>query len=387
MNTLKTTATITAMEHSATMSDYSYRGEHRALSLKNRGPIKFEKNGNLSGKILEAYGLTGFYVFEDVIGKDELAELQTDLQHVLDCAPTVPEGQFDHNGIPAMGLDFTLPTYVWSKPLSDPLGGTQLNKGRHPVKMLDPRPPQGSPNFTIERLRGNLQLMDACLRLYGHPKLLAVAEAVLGPDFVPYNEVAFIKEPGLGPSVAWHRDGTTHWGATDWDQDAHGFNFMAQLYSSTAGNGVWILPGSHKRADLDIKKLVGDSGSERIENAVPLVCKAGDVAMTNRQCVHGSFANTSQDRRVTLNEGFFARKRVLNVSSQKLDGTLVTYTANHIHERSRLIALAIDARRQRYPDEKSYVYQPLVGEEDANRWNNAARKNQLKDYNVRDIYI
>ena len=200
-------------------------------------------------------------------------------------------------------------------------------------------------------------------------------------------EVAFIKEPGLGPSVAWHRDGTTHWDAADWDQDAHGFNFMVQLYDSTASNGVWILPGSHKRPDLDIKKLVADSGSERIENAVPLLCKTGDVAMTNRQCVHGSFANTSQDRRVTLNEGFFARKRVLNVSSQKLDGTSVTYTADHIHERSRLIALAIDARRQRYPDEKSYVYQPLVGEEDATRWNNAARKHQIKDYNVRDFYI
>jgi len=52
-----------------------------------------------------------------------------------------------------------------------------------------------------------------------------------------------------------------------------------------------------------------------------------------------------------------------------------------------LIALAIDARRQRYPDEKSYVYQPLVGEEDATRRNNAARKHQIKDYNVRDFYI
>ena len=172
-----------------------------AFSLKNRGPIKFENNGKLDGKVLEAYGRTGFYVFENVIGKDELVELRTDVQHVLDRAPTAPGAQFDHNGNPAMGLDFALPTYVWSKPLSDPLGGTDLNKGRHPKKMLDPRPPQGSPDLTIERLRGNLQLMDACMRLYGHPELLAVAAAVLGPDFVPYRPYKSSSNPNFSPSV------------------------------------------------------------------------------------------------------------------------------------------------------------------------------------------
>jgi len=387
MNTPQTTKFITATEHAEAMVDYIHQGEQRALSLGNRGPVKFENDGKLDSEILEAYGRAGFYVFENVIGKEELTELRADVQGVLDRAPTTPDGKVDRDGNPAMGVDFALPTYVWAKPLSDPLGGTPLNRGRHPVKMLDPEPPQNGPKFTIERLRGNLQLMDSCVRLYGHPDLLAVAEAVLGADFVPYNEVVFIKEPGLGPSVAWHRDGTTHWDASDWNQDAHGFNFMAQLYSSTAGNGVWILPGSHKQPDIDIRKLVADSGSERIENAVPLLCKAGDVFMTNRQCVHGSFANTSPDRRVTLNEGFFARKRVLNVSSSKLDGTPVTYTAEQIHERSRLISLGIDARRQRFPEEKPYVYQPLAREEDDNRWNDVTRQNLIKDYNVRDFYI
>ena len=69
-----------------------------------------------------------------------------------------------------------------------------------------------------------------------------MAASILGDDFVPYNEVTFVKEPGLGPSVAWHQDGTTHWDSPDWDHGAHGFNFMTQLYPSTAGNGVWVLP-------------------------------------------------------------------------------------------------------------------------------------------------
>ncbi|MCW5736458.1 MAG: phytanoyl-CoA dioxygenase family protein [Enhydrobacter sp.] len=112
----------------------------------------------------------------------------------------------------------------------------------------------------------------------------------------------------LGPSVAWHQDGKTHWNAPDSDEGAHHFNFMTQLYPSTAGNGVWVLPGSHRRGKADIRKMVAESGSDRIEGAVPMQCDAGDTIVTNRQLVHGSFANSSPDRRITLNEGFFPRK-------------------------------------------------------------------------------
>lgn len=204
---------------------------------------------------------------------------------------------------------------------------------------------------------------------------------------MPYNEVTFIKEPGLGPSIAWHQDGTTHWDAPDWDEGAHGFNFMTQLYASTPANCVWTLPGSHKQGKADIKQMVAESGSERIDDAVPLVCQPGDVMVLNRQCVHGSFANTSPDRRVTLNAGFFPRSRVLGVTTSKLNDEVDTYTADRIAERSRIIALGIDARAQKFPNEKRYTYKPLSGQEDANRWNEQARETILKDYNQRDMYI
>ena len=47
-------------------------------------------------------------------------------------------------------------------------------------------------------------------------------------DGVPYNDAIFVKQPGLGASVAWHQDGLTHWDAPDWDPDIHGFNFQVQ---------------------------------------------------------------------------------------------------------------------------------------------------------------
>ena len=62
------------------------------------------------------------------------------------------------------------------------------------------------------------------------------------------------------------------------------------------------------------------------------------------------------------------------------------YDAARIRERSRVIAYAIDARSQRYPDEVPYVYRPFAGEEDENRWDDKARA-RLKDYNLLDLGI
>lgn len=379
--------TPSAAEHVNAMAGYSAQGIQRACALGNRGPIRVGGDGKLHRDILDAYREFGFYVFKEVVGTEELAELRADIDRVLDRAPVAPDAEHDAEGRPALGRDFARPSYRFAIPLSDPLGGTSLNKGRHPVKMAEARAPEGAPAYTIENLYGNLQLMDAALRLYGHPGLLSVAEAVLGPDFVPYNEVTFIKEPGLGPSVAWHRDGTTHWDAPDWNHEAHGFNFMTQLYPSTAGNGVWVLPGSHKLRSVAIKQMVLDAGSERIFGAVPLLCGAGDTFMVNRQMVHGSFANSSPDRRVTLNMGFFPRSRVHGVTATNLDGCEATYDAERIHQRSRMIAIGIDSRRQRFPHETPYRYQPLAGAEDSNRWNEETLRTVVKDYNLRDMYI
>lgn len=378
---------LSAAEHAKSMAGYIREGEARAYALGNRGPIRMGPDGKLADDILAAYREHGFYVFENVVSGEELEDLRSDVDYVLSRAPVTPGSDIDAEGRPAMGPEFVRSPYRFAKPLSDPLGGTTKNKGRHPVKMLDPTPEGDAPNWTIELLTGNLHLMDSCLRLYGHPGLLAVAEAINGADFVPYNEVTFIKEPGLGPSVAWHQDGTTHWDAPDWDENAHGFNFMTQLYPSTPANCVWVLPGSHKTGKADIPALVHESGSERLKDAVPLVCGAGDVFAVNRQLVHGSFANSSPDRRVTINAGFFPRKRVLNVATSQLDGREEVYDADRIHARSRIIALGIDARQQRYPDEPRYDYLPLRSEENANRWGENNREMLLKNYNLKDIYI
>jgi len=386
MDTIATT-TLSTADHARLMAEYSRAGEARARALGNRGPIRFGADGKIDPAILDAYWTHGFYVLEGAVGPEELAELRADVEAVLARAPAEPGSTLDRSGRPALGDGLITPPYRLAKPLSDPLGGTTKNNGRHPIAMHQPTLGEDGPAWTVELLNGNLHLMDACLRLYGHPSLLAVAAAVNGDDFVPYNEVTFVKEAGLGPSVAWHQDGTTHWDAADWDPGAHGFNFMTQLYPSTAGNCVWVLPGSHKLGKADIKKLAAESGSDRLDGAVPLLSGAGDTIVTNRQLLHGSFANASPDRRITLNAGFFPRRRVLGVTTRRLTGAVETYTEERIAERSRIIQLAIDARRQRFPHERPYVYRPLEGQEDRNRWTEAARETLLKNYNQLDMFI
>jgi hypothetical protein len=368
----------------AAMQAYLQDGERRAYALGNRGPIRFMAGGALHPDIVEAYWRCGFYIFEGVLKADELADIEHDLHDILDRLPTGRGAPLDARGRPALGADCTASTLLWSKPLGDPFGGTTLANGRHPVKMFEPKPEAGAPEEVVYLILGSLQFSEAAMRVYGHPQLLAVAAAINGPDFAPFNEALFIKEPGRGASVAWHQDGTTHWNSPDWDQGVHGFNFMGQLYGCTPANGVWVVPGSHKLGKLDIAALVARVGSERLPEAVPMICQPGDVAITNRQALHGSFANTSRDWRVTVNFGFHRRRSVLGVEAGGVHNARAVYDAQRIAQRARLIGYAVDARRRRFPDETPYAYAPQAGE--IYRWD-AEAKAGIKDYNLLDLSI
>jgi len=370
----------------AAMQVYLRQGEARAMALGNRGPIRFGPDGKLDPAILASYDEHGFYVFEGVLKPDELADIEADLFDLMDRMPVEKGAPLDRRGRPALAVDNKALTLVWARPLSDPIGGTAAAHGRHPVKMFEPTPAADAPREVVYLILGSLQFSEATLRVYGHPDLLRVAEAIHGPDFTPFNEAIWIKEPGKGASVAWHQDGWTHWDSPDLDANTHGFNFMGQLYGCTPANGLWVVPGSHRMGKVDIKAMAQAAGTERLPLAVPLVCKPGDVAITNRQAVHGSFANTSPDWRVTINFGFHRRSSVLGVTSGGVHNARTVYDADRITRRSRAIGYAIAARRQRFPAETPYVYAPHVASGETFEWD-AAAKAELKDYNLLDLGI
>jgi hypothetical protein len=368
------------------MARYRAEGEARAAALGNRGPLRVDADGRVDPAILEAYEEHGFYIFTGLLGQDELDDLERDVIEMLDRAPVTKGSPVDRHGRPALGADGREHNLGWVRPLSDPFGGTKAANGRHPAKMYEPTPPPEAPELVLQIVLGSLQFSEACLRLYGHPALLAFAAAVNGPDFVPFNEAVWIKQAGLGGSVAWHQDGWTHWESPDLDSGTHGFNFMAQLYGCTSANGLWVVPGSHRLGKVDIKAMVEAAGSDRLPDAVPLVCAPGDVAVTNRQCVHGSFANTSPQPRVTINFGFHRRRSVLGVRSGGVHNEVAVYDEARIEERSKVIAYAIDARAQRFPHEPRFVYQPFAGREDEFRWS-PEKMAELYDYNRLDLGI
>ena len=373
-------------EQSDAMRTYLLEGQARAIDLPNRGPLRFTESGSLAEDIRATYSEYGFYIFENVLSAEELDDIKSDLDAMRAQFPTGPESQVNAAGEPALGADAKALTLVWSKPLGDPLGGTELANGRHQVKMFEPEAGAEAPPAAPFILLGSLQFSDACLRTYAHPELLRVTESINGPDFAPFNEALFIKEPGIGAAVSWHQDGVTHWDSPDFDEDIHGFNFMAQVYGSTAVNGVWVLPGTHKQGKLDIKALVAEAGSERLEGAVPIVCNPGDVVICNRQLLHGSFPNCGFEPRITVNFGFHKRSSVLGVMGGGIHSDAQVFDEAIVARRSRAIGYAIDARKQRFPDETPYEYQPFLASGDVYQWDADAR-GKLKDYNLDDLSI
>jgi ectoine hydroxylase-related dioxygenase (phytanoyl-CoA dioxygenase family) len=369
------------------MQAYIREGEARAMEIGNRGPLRLTDDGKLHPDIIADYNRVGFYVLEDVLDTAEVQELIVDFHEMYERLPVSPNAKVDRHGGPALGADQDLRIVMWSKPLGDPMNGTKQANGRHVIKMFEPEAAKGLPDQVPYLIVATNQYSDASLRLNGHPDLLTIAETLYGPDFCPYTDAIIFKKPGEGASVSWHQDGTVHWGKPDWDQSTHGVNLMAQIYGSTAANGVWFMPGTHATGRADIKKLVAEAGSDRLPGAVPLIAKPGDVAISNRQTLHGSFANTSPNWRVTFNLGFHRRSSVLGATGYNpIDNSPEFFDEARIRKRSEMIGYAIDARHQHFPNERRYVYQPHQQSGEVYRWDEAAR-DAIHGYNRNDMII
>ena len=155
---------LSADEHAAAMSDYLRDGEQRARELGNRGPIRFDDNGEIHPEILDEYWRCGFYVFEECFwrGRDQRTSRRR-RPCARRCSRVEPGAGVDkYMAGRRSALGYERPSFRYGAPLSDPVGGTSKNKGRHPVKMLEPVPAADAPKHVIARIMGNLQLMDSC---------------------------------------------------------------------------------------------------------------------------------------------------------------------------------------------------------------------------------
>ena len=203
---------------------------------------------------------------------------------------------------------------------------------------------------------------------------------------MPFAESIVIKLPQRGAPFAWHQDGSFKSGAVP----ERGVNFGLYLHEAREANGcLFVVPKSHEQGRIDISALIAAPGG-RPRGAIPVEAAPGDVLVHSRNLVHGSFANTSPDRRISLTFGFHRRASVLGVKmagglSQKNPGQRCD--AQRIFDRSAVIQLAIDARHQARPGEPRFAYKPFAGLEDDFRFNDDTSERFLRDYYVKDLAI
>jgi phytanoyl-CoA hydroxylase len=141
-------------------------------------------------------------------------------------------------------------------------------------------------------------------RLVRHPNIMAVLQALWGPDIRFDTAKLNMKSAGFGASVEWHQD---------WAFYPHTNDNLAavgvMMDDMAMENGpLMIIPGSHRGPTFDhhadgIFCGAMDPANNDVDYAaaIPLNGKAGAVTVHHVRAVHGSAPNVSdRDRRLLL---------------------------------------------------------------------------------------
>ncbi len=141
-------------------------------------------------------------------------------------------------------------------------------------------------------------------RLVRHPKMVAAAAAVLGPDVMVWGSGLFIKEAHTPSFVSWHQD-LTYWGLDRADETT----LWVALSPTTQQSGCMrFIPGSHRErivphADSFAADNLLTRGQEiQVEvdedAAVDVVLRPGQASLHHGHLFHASGPNRTGDRRI-----------------------------------------------------------------------------------------
>jgi ectoine hydroxylase-related dioxygenase (phytanoyl-CoA dioxygenase family) len=152
------------------------------------------------------------------------------------------------------------------------------------------------------------QLMHAELvspalnRLVRAPSVLAVVEALMGPEIALYHCKLLMKAAREGTVTPWHQD------YSYWVRDGNRplmINCMLAIDDATVENGcLQMVPGSHRAGLLEHDRARQPFGVflpgyfQPRPDAVPVPMRPGDAVFFGPLIIHGSDANRSErDRR------------------------------------------------------------------------------------------
>jgi hypothetical protein len=198
--------------------------------------------------------------------------------------------------------------------------------------------PDGPALFRVNYLHNKGQA--ASLELLGAPEVLAVAESLCGPNFVPTYESLVFKQAGDGEQIPWHQD------AVHPTRKHRIFNYDLYLDPSLAGAGALrVIPGSHT-ARQDICALTDAYGWDH-PDAIEVTMEPGDVLLHNVMVVHGSPRVEGKGLRRTIYYEFRSVEEILE------DGP---WDAEWIDRRLRLIPLGLHAYAQQNPTKAGFAW-------------------------------
>ncbi|MEO0421381.1 MAG: phytanoyl-CoA dioxygenase family protein [Pseudomonadota bacterium] len=175
-----------------------------------------------------------------------------------------------------------------------------------------------SPIYASGSPRGSAEARDWHLiypevhALCTHPAMVAVMEALLGPDLLLWRSQFMRKEAGA-PALAWHQDGSFPGGKMiPALNPVKTVSAWLAIDSAQVDNGcVWVVPGSHK-GELEYERREASKGQGLFhrgfevqyaipeEQAVPMVLEPGQFMVFDCQTLHGSSHNPSPWRRLGL---------------------------------------------------------------------------------------
>ena len=154
-------------------------------------------------------------------------------------------------------------------------------------------------------------ILRSPLELATHPRVLDLAEALIGPDILVYNATYIVKEAGSDSHVSWHQD-LTYWG---FDGDAQVSLWLALSPASAESGCMRMLPGSHRSGRQD-HQTTGDPANVLFqgqtvpgvaeERAVMCPLEPGQASLHHGWTLHASMPNASRDRRIGLNVQYIA---------------------------------------------------------------------------------
>lgn len=163
------------------------------------------------------------------------------------------------------------------------------------------RRPAGRVMYRVNYLHNKGQA--ASLELLGCPAVLAVAESLCGPNFVPTYESMVFKQQGDGAAIPWHQDAV---------QPRNYRIFNSDLYldrSRRGGGALRVIPGS-QREKQDICALTERHGWEH-PDAIHVEMEPGDVLLHDTMVVHGSEQVAGKELRRTIYYEFRAAEEII----------------------------------------------------------------------------